>query len=122
VTALRRIAQALAIPVVLLLAVTLQLAVVNRAPLPGAAAPDLVLLVVAALAVCAGPMTGMLAGFCGGLALDIAPPAAHLAGEYALVFCLVGYACGRARNARNSTPPRATDCDRIVRPWTTMDR
>ena len=44
-------------------------------------------------------MTGMLAGFCGGLALDIAPPAAHLAGEYALVFCLVGYACGRARNA-----------------------
>ncbi len=98
-TALRRIAQALAIPVVLLLAVTLQLAVVNRAPLPGAAAPDLVLLAVAALAVCAGPMTGMLAGFCGGLALDIAPPAAHLAGEYALVFCLVGYACGRARNA-----------------------
>ena len=34
-TALRKIAQALAIPVVLLLAVTLQLAVVNRAPLPG---------------------------------------------------------------------------------------
>ena len=98
-TALRRIAQALAIPVVLLLAVTLQLALVNRAPLPGGATPDLVLLAVAAIAVCTGPMTGMLAGFCGGLALDIAPPAAHLAGEYALVFCLVGYACGRARNA-----------------------
>ena len=98
-TALRRIAQALAIPVVLLLAVTLQLALVNRAPLPGAATPDLVLLAVTAIAVCAGPMTGMLAGFCGGLALDIAPPAAHLAGEYALVFCLVGYACGRVRNA-----------------------
>jgi rod shape-determining protein MreD len=98
-TALRRIAQALAIPVALLLAVTLQLAVVNRAPFPGGATPDLVLLAVVALAVCTGPMTGMLAGFCGGLALDIAPPAAHLAGEYALVFCLVGYACGRARNA-----------------------
>ena len=98
-TALRRIAQALAIPVVLLLAVTLQLALVNRAPLPGGATPDLVLLAVAAIAVCTGPMTGMLAGFCGGLALDIAPPAAHLAGEYALVFCLVGYACGRVRNA-----------------------
>ncbi|HEY2312241.1 MAG TPA: rod shape-determining protein MreD, partial [Streptosporangiaceae bacterium] len=98
-TALRRIAQALAIPVVLLLAVTFQLALVNRAPLPGGATPDLVLLAVAAIAVCTGPMTGMLAGFCGGLALDIAPPAAHLAGEYALVFCLVGYACGRARNA-----------------------
>jgi rod shape-determining protein MreD len=99
VIALRRIAQALAIPVVLLLAVTLQLALVNRAPLPGGATPDLVLLAVTAIAVCTGPMTGMLAGFCGGLALDIAPPAAHLAGEYALVFCLVGYACGRARNA-----------------------
>ena len=98
-TALRRIAQALAIPAVLLLAVTLQLALVNRAPLPGGATPDLVLLAVAAIAVCTGPMTGMLAGFCGGLALDIAPPAAHLAGEYALVFCLVGYACGRVRNA-----------------------
>ena len=98
-TVLRRIAQALAIPVALLLAVTLQLAVVNRAPFPGGATPDLVLLAVAAIAVCTGPMTGMLAGFCGGLALDIAPPAAHLAGEYALVFCLVGYACGRVRNA-----------------------
>jgi rod shape-determining protein MreD len=99
VTALRRVAQALAVPVALLLAVVLQLSVVNRAPLPGGTAPDLVLLAVAALAVNTGPMTGMLAGFCGGLALDIAPPAAHLAGEYALVFCLVGYACGRARNA-----------------------
>jgi rod shape-determining protein MreD len=99
VTGFRRVAQALAIPVSLLLAVALQLAVVNRAPLPGGAAPDLVLLAVAAIAVCTGPMTGMLAGFCGGLALDIAPPAAHLAGEYALVFCLVGYACGRARSA-----------------------
>jgi len=98
VTRLRKIAQALAIPLALIVAVIAQLVVVNRAPLPGGAAPDLVLLVVTALAVCAGPMTGMLAGFAGGLALDVAPPAAHLAGEYALVFCLVGYACGRARN------------------------
>lgn len=98
-TALRVTAQALAIPLALVVAVVLQLAVVNRAPLPGGTAPDLVLLVTAAVALRAGPMTGMLAGFCGGLAVDIAPPAAHLAGEYALVFCLVGYACGRARNA-----------------------
>ena len=47
-TALRRIAQALVVPVTLLLAVTLQLALVNRAPLPGGAAPDLVLVTVAA--------------------------------------------------------------------------
>jgi len=95
----RRIAQALSIPVALIVAVTLQLAIVNRAPLPGGAAPDLVLIAVTAIAVCTGPMTGMLTGFFSGLALDIAPPAAHLAGEYALVFCLVGYACGRVRNA-----------------------
>ncbi len=29
---------------------------------------------------------------------------------------------GRARRTRNSTPPSAIDCDRIVRPWTTIER
>jgi rod shape-determining protein MreD len=99
VTALRVIAQGLAVPVALAAAVIAQLAVVNRLPLPGGTGPDLVLLVVVAVAVSTGPTTGMLAGFAGGLALDVAPPASHLAGEYALVFCLVGYACGRARKA-----------------------
>lgn len=98
-TGFRTVAQALAVPLALIVAVIAQLGVVNRLPLPGGTAPDLVLLVVTAVAVCAGPMAGMLAGFAGGLALDVAPPAGHLAGEYALVFCLVGYACGRARNA-----------------------
>jgi len=93
-TAARKVIRALAVPIGLLFAVIVQLTIVNRAPLPGGGAPDLVLLVVAALAVTIGPMTGMLAGFAGGLALDIAPPAGHLAGEYALVFCLVGYFCG----------------------------
>jgi rod shape-determining protein MreD len=77
-------------------AVVLQLTVVNRLPLPGGAGPDLVLITVAALAVTGGPMAGVLTGFFGGLALDIAPPGSHLTGEYALVFCLVGYACGLA--------------------------
>jgi rod shape-determining protein MreD len=93
------VAQALTVPLALIVAVIVQLVVVNRAPLPGGAAPDLVLLVVTAVAVRTGPMIGMLSGFAGGLALDVAPPAAHLAGEYALVFCLAGYACGRARDA-----------------------
>ncbi len=79
----------------LLLAILLQLTLVNGVPLPGGAPPDLVLVVVAALALAGGPLEGMLAGFCAGLALDIAPPATHLLGQEALVFCLVGYACGR---------------------------
>ena len=82
-TAVARVVRALVISVALLLAVLCQLAVVNRAPLPGGAVPDLVLLVVVALAVNTGPLTGMVAGFAGGLALDVAPPGGHLAGQYA---------------------------------------
>jgi rod shape-determining protein MreD len=81
-------------------AVVVQLTVVNRLPLPGApnaesTGPDLVLLLVTAIAVTTGPVTGAVTGFGAGLALDVAPPAAHYAGEYALVFCLVGYAAAR---------------------------
>jgi rod shape-determining protein MreD len=80
--------------VLLLLAVVVQLTVLDRLPLPGGVAPDLVLLVVVALALNSGPMTGMICGFGAGLALDIAPPSGHLIGVYALVFCLLGYFCG----------------------------
>jgi len=83
--------------VVLGTALMLQLTVVNRLPLPGAGAPDLVLLAVVALGLCGGPAAGAITGFCAGLALDIAPPGSYLIGEYALVFCLVGYACGWLR-------------------------
>jgi len=86
-------------PLLLIVAVLGQLVVVNRLPLPGGGGlPDVVLLVVAALGVSAGPVAGLLAGFAGGLAIDVAPPGGHLAGEYALVYCLVGYACGRTRD------------------------
>jgi rod shape-determining protein MreD len=90
----------------LAIATTVQLVIVNRVALPGGGEPDLVLLVVTALAVSNGPMTGVLAGFFGGLALDVAPPGGHLAGEYALVFCLVGYACGRMREDIDTTGDR----------------
>jgi rod shape-determining protein MreD len=85
--------------VVLFAAVVLQLTLVNRLPLPGSAAPDLVLLLVTAIAVCTGPTAGALAGFAGGLALDVAPPAAHYAGQDALVFCLAGYGAAWAVRA-----------------------
>ena len=88
-----------ALPLALFAAVIAQLTVVNRLSLPGGDAPDLVLLLVTAVAVLASPLTGALAGFAGGLALDVAPPQAHYAGEYALVFCLAGYAAARASAA-----------------------
>jgi rod shape-determining protein MreD len=92
-----------ALPVALFVAVVVQLTVVNRLPLPGGIAPDLVLLLVTAVAVSTNPMTGLLTGFAGGLALDIAPPATHYAGEYALVFCLAGYFAARIAAASDAT-------------------
>jgi rod shape-determining protein MreD len=90
---------AVALPVALFAAVVAQLTIVNRLPLPGGDAPDLVLLLVAAVAVVSTPLIGAVTGFVGGLALDVAPPDTHYAGEYALVFCLTGYATARWRTA-----------------------
>jgi rod shape-determining protein MreD len=92
----------------LLFALVVQMVIVNRLSLPGGGIPDLVLITVTALAVADGPIGGMLAGFFGGLALDIAPPSGHLAGEYALVFCLVGYWCGRLRVALDTAGEHMT--------------
>jgi rod shape-determining protein MreD len=86
---------AVALPLALFAAVVVQLTVVNQLPLPDGAAPDLVLLLVTAVAVTSNTMIATLSGFAGGLALDIAPPVTHYAGEYALVFCLVGYLAAR---------------------------
>jgi rod shape-determining protein MreD len=80
--------------VVVAVTVVLQLTIVNRIAFPGGAGPNLVLLVVAALALAGGPMAGVLTGFLAGLALDVAPPGSHFTGQDALVFCLVGYFCG----------------------------
>ena len=84
---------------VLLLAVVLivQLAFINGLRLPGGGVPDLVLVVVAAVGLAGGPVPGAIAGFAAGLCLDLAPPASGILGEYALVFCIVGYVCGRFR-------------------------
>jgi rod shape-determining protein MreD len=77
-------------------AVVAQLTIVDRITFPGGTGPDLVLLVVAALALAGGPLPGTVIGFLAGLALDVAPPGSHYVGQDALVFCLIGYACGLA--------------------------
>jgi rod shape-determining protein MreD len=99
--------RALTTAVVLVVAVVLQVTLVNRVPLPYGAVPSLVLIVVAAASVQGGgaagggPVVGAITGFAAGLALDIAPPGSHLVGEYALVYCLVGYACGHAAQLKD---------------------
>ena len=98
---MRRLLISVAVVAVALLA---QVTIVNRLVLPGGAGPDLVLLAVIALALTGGPLTGTLTGFAAGLALDVAPPASHTIGQYALVFCLVGYGCGRLAGLGEASP------------------
>jgi rod shape-determining protein MreD len=74
-----------------------QVTVVNRLPLPGGGAPDLVLLGVVMFALARGAVPGALTGFATGLIIDVLPPTAHVMGQYALVFCLVGFMVGRAK-------------------------
>lgn len=83
---------------VVFLALVLQVTVVTRLPLPGAVVPDLVLLAVAALAVRTGALRGCITGFFAGLLADVVPPAYHTIGQYALVYCVVGYVIGLARD------------------------
>jgi rod shape-determining protein MreD len=81
----------------LVIALLLQLTVLNGLQLPGGGVPDLVLVLVAAIALSSGPVPGMIIGFAAGLAIDLAPPGSPVIGLYALVFCLLGWACGRLR-------------------------
>ncbi|KIF74417.1 rod shape-determining protein MreD [Streptomyces sp. 150FB] len=77
-------------------ALVIQVSVLSRLQLPGAV-PDLMLLVVLALAFVYGHVSGALIGFGAGLLTDLAPPADHAAGRYALVLCVIGYLAGLAR-------------------------
>lgn len=77
-------------------ALVIQVSVLARLQLPGAV-PDLLLLVVLGLALVYGHMAGALIGFGAGLLADLAPPADHAAGRYALVLCVIGYLAGLVR-------------------------
>jgi rod shape-determining protein MreD len=77
-------------------ALVLQVCVLARLHLPGAV-PDLLLLTVLGLAITYGHVGGALVGFGAGLLADLAPPADHAAGRYALVLCVIGYLAGLAK-------------------------
>jgi rod shape-determining protein MreD len=59
--------------------------------------PNLCLLVVVGAALTRGPQFAMTLGFAAGVLLDLAPPADHTAGRWALALVLVGYVAGRVR-------------------------
>ena len=71
----------------------LQFSVIDRLPLPGAG-PDILIVLVIAVALARGPLVGMIMGFCTGLAADLAPPADHTLGRLALAYCVAGYLAG----------------------------
>ncbi|GHB69923.1 rod shape-determining protein MreD [Streptomyces xanthochromogenes] len=78
------------------IALVIQVSVLARLQLPGAV-PDLVLLTVLGLALVYGHLGGAFVGFGAGLLTDLAPPADHAAGRYALVLCVIGYLAGLAK-------------------------
>jgi rod shape-determining protein MreD len=77
-------------------AVVLQTAVLSQVAIDGVV-PDLALVLVVAAALVRGPEVGAVTGFVAGLLVDLAPPADHVAGRWALALVVVGYLAGRLR-------------------------
>jgi rod shape-determining protein MreD len=82
---------------VLVVAVVLQVAVFSMLSFEGVV-PNLALVVVVGAALVRGPQFAAVLGFVAGLALDLVPPADHVAGRWALALVVVGYLAGRVRN------------------------
>jgi len=59
--------------------------------------PNLVLLVVVAAALTRGAQFASVLGFVAGCLLDLAPPADHVAGQWALALVVVGHVAGRVQ-------------------------
>jgi rod shape-determining protein MreD len=78
-------------------AVCLQVAAFQHLSFHGVV-PNLALLVVVAAALVRGPDFAATLGFFAGLAVDLAPPADHVAGRWALALVVVGYVAGRVRH------------------------
>lgn len=95
-------ARALVLTVVITLAVVLQVALFAPLAVNGVV-PNLALLVVVAAALVRGPEFAAVLGFVAGLAVDLAPPADHVAGRWALALVVVGYLAGRVRHDAGSS-------------------
>lgn len=98
-------ARAAAAAAAVLLALLLQVSLMPHLAWQGVV-PNLVLLVVVAAALTRGPQFAMVLGFAAGALLDLAPPADHTAGRWALALVVVGYVAGRVRS--EATPTATT--------------
>jgi rod shape-determining protein MreD len=85
-----------------LVALVLQVAVFPHVTWEGIV-PDLCLLVVVAAALVHGPAFAAPLGFFAGLMLDLAPPADHVAGRWALSLVVVGCVAGLMRQDTRMT-------------------
>jgi rod shape-determining protein MreD len=81
---------------VVTLAVVLQVSLFPHLAWQGVV-PNLALLVVVGAALVRGPQFAAVLGFVAGVLIDLAPPADHVAGRWALALVVVGYLAGRIR-------------------------
>jgi rod shape-determining protein MreD len=82
--------------VVVTLAVVLQVSLFPHLAWQGVV-PNLALLVVVGAALVRGAQFAAVLGFAAGVLIDLAPPADHVAGRWALALVVVGYLAGRIR-------------------------
>ena len=88
--------RALAAGAAVCLALVLQVSVFPHLAWQGIV-PNLCLLVVVGAALTRGAQFAAVLGFAAGVLLDLAPPADHIAGRWALALVVVGYVAGRVR-------------------------
>lgn len=88
---------------VVLATVVLQVAVFNLLAVNGVV-PNLALVAVVAASVARGPQFGAVVGLTAGLLLDLAPPADHVAGSWALALVIVAILAGRVRSDARRNP------------------
>ena len=98
------VVRALIVAVLIVVTVTLQVSIFSHFSI-GGVVPDLALLVVIAAALVRGPTYAAMVGFAAGLVLDLAPPADHTAGRWALSLVLVGYLTGLVKADGETTVP-----------------
>ena len=94
----------LVVAALIIFTVTLQVSVFNHFAFDGVA-PDVALLLLIGAALVRGPTYAALVGFGAGLVLDLAPPADHVVGRWALALVVVGYVAGRMRQDIRPTAP-----------------